>query len=302
MRTISVRIFFVEEILYMKLNEFKRSPESEKPHYLLFGHPVEHSWSPLMHNKALQYYEMEATYHAVDLQNSELAELAAFLNKDTFLGANITIPYKQVIADYVDHIDQKADKIGAINTIVKNNYSIEGYNTDYEGFLSPLKDSENDLIGSNAIIFGTGGASKAIVVALVEMGIEELFLVSRTPGRISSFGDFEQVKIISYHEWTSVVDEALLIVNATPLGMHPNIDRSPVRDSEIQFLEGRICYDIVYNPTETKFLKQAKQTETTTISGLEMLIQQGSRSFELWTGHSFPTEIIRSTLDERLNN
>lgn len=286
----------------MNLKEFKRSPESEKPHYLLFGHPVEHSWSPLMHNRALQYHEMDATYYAVDLESSELTELAAFLNKDTFLGANITIPYKQVIADYVDHIDQEARKIGAINTIVKNDYSVEGYNTDYEGFLSPLKDFEDGLSGSNAIIFGTGGASKAIVVALLKIGIEEIFLVSRTPGKISSFKDFERVKIISYHEWTSLVDEVLLIVNATPLGMHPNTDESPVRDSEIQFLEGRICYDIVYNPIETKFLRQAEQTETTTISGLEMLIQQGSRSFELWTGHSFPTEIIRSTLDERLNN
>lgn len=286
----------------MNLKEFERIPESDKPHYLLFGHPVEHSWSPLMHNTALQYYEMDAEYYAVNLQNSELTHLAAYLNRNTFLGANITIPYKQVIADYTDHIDQEAREIGAINTIVKNDYNIKGYNTDYEGFLSPLRKFENDLLGSNAVVFGTGGASKAIVVALVKMGIEEIFLVSRTPGNISSFDAFERVKIISYHEWTSFLDEVLLIVNATPLGMHPNADESPVRNSEIQFLQDCICYDIVYNPMQTKFLKQAEQAGSTTISGLEMLIQQGSRSFKLWTGHSFPIEIIRNTLNERLNN
>lgn len=286
----------------MNLTEFKQSPDSDKPHYLLLGHPVEHSWSPLMHNTALRYHEMEATYHAVDLQNSELTKLASYLNRETLLGANITIPYKQIIADYLDHIHKEAFKIGAVNTIVKKDFSIEGYNTDYEGFLSPLKEFENDLFGSNAIVFGTGGASKAIVVALLEVGIEEIFLVSRTPDTITSFEDFEQTNIISYHEWTSKLDEVLLMVNATPLGMHPNTNESPVRDSEIQFLQDRICYDIVYNPLKTKFLKQAEQIGTTTISGLEMLIQQGSRSFELWTGYSFPTELIRSTLDERFNN
>lgn len=286
----------------MNLTEFEQSQESDNPHYLLFGHPVEHSWSPLMHNTALQYYEMVATYYAVDLQSSELTKLASYLNRETFLGANITIPYKQIVADYLDHVHEKAHKIGAINTIVKKDYSIEGYNTDYEGFLTPLKEFENDLFGSNALVFGTGGASKAIVVALLEMGIEEIFLVSRTPGAISSFEEFEQVDVISYHEWPSMLDEVLLVVNATPLGMYPNIDESPVRDSEIQFLQDRICYDIVYNPLKTKFLKQAEQMGTTTISGLEMLIEQGSRSFELWTGNPFPTEIIRSTLNERLND
>lgn len=286
----------------MNLTEFEQSPESDKPHYILFGNPVEHSWSPLMHNTALQYYEMDATYHALDLRNNELVELASYLNNDAFLGANITIPYKQVIADYVDHIDQKARKIGAINTLIKTDYCIEGYNTDYEGFLSPLRDYKDDFFGSNAIVFGTGGASKAIMVALVELGIEEIFMVSRTPDKVNSFEAFEQTRVISYYEWTSILDDVSIIVNTTPLGMHPKTDESPVRESEIQFLQDRICYDIVYNPLKTKFLKQAEQMGTTTINGLEMLIQQASRSFELWTGYTFPTQIIRTTLDERLNN
>lgn len=286
----------------MNLTALKQSPKSDKPHYLLFGHPVEHSLSPLMHNKALNYYDIEASYHAIDLQSHELADLAAYLNNEKFMGANVTIPYKQLIAEYLDDISEPASEIGAINTIVKKRNYLEGYNTDYEGFLAPLNKLEYEFSGRNAIVFGTGGASKAIVVALRELEIENMYLVSRTPERISSFKDFRRVQVVSYNNWTALTDDVVIVVNATPLGMHPDIKKSPVRDSEIRFLQNRICYDIVYNPVKTSFLKQAEKAGATTISGLEMFIQQGSRSFELWTGNPFPIEIIRDILNERLKD
>ncbi len=286
----------------MNLTSFKQSSKSDSPHYLLFGHPVEHSFSPIMHNTALDHYGMNARYHAIDLQNSELSELAAYLNRDQFLGANITIPYKQVISDYLDQIDRSAKDIGAVNTIVKNDYSLEGFNTDLYGFLSPLENYKDEIVGGRTIIFGTGGASRAIVVALQKIGVEEIYLISRTPGGITSYADFENVQIHSYNEWTSLSEEAELIVNATPLGMYPKVDQSPVRDREQQFLAEAICYDIVYNPLKTKFLSQAEETGAKTIGGLEMLIQQGSRSFELWTEKPFPVEIIRDKLHEEIRN
>lgn len=286
----------------MNLTAFTKSSKSDNPHYLLLGHPVEHSWSPLMHNIALQHYGIDAQYHAIDLQNNELTDLSASLNREAFLGANITIPYKQLITEYLDEIHYPAGKIEAVNTIVKQNNRLEGHNTDYEGFLSPLEEFEDELFGYNAVIFGTGGAAKTIVIALIELGIENIYAVSRTPGRITSFNNFNQAEVISYNEWTSLSEEVMLVVNATPLGMDPDTEKSPVRDSEIQFLRGCICYDIVYNPVKTKFLRQAEKTGATTINGLEMLIQQGSRSFKLWTGRPFPIEIIRSILHERFKN
>lgn len=286
----------------MDLTAFRKNSKSSRPHYLLFGHPVEHSWSPLMHNAAIKHYDMNARYHAVNLKSNELTDLSSYLNRESFLGANITIPYKQQIIPYLDEVRHPSDKIGAVNTIVKKDYRIEGHNTDCDGFLAPLEEFEEELMGFNAVVFGTGGASKAIVVALRKLGVEMIYLVSRMPARISSFNNFDQVEIISYDEWTSLTDEVLLIVNATPLGMHPDVEKSPVRDSEIRFLRDRICYDIVYNPIKTKFLQQADEAGATTINGLEMLIQQASRSFELWTGHSFPIEIIRSTLHERFKD
>jgi shikimate dehydrogenase len=286
----------------MTLSQFVQSTDSDRPHYLLLGHPVEHSWSPIMHNIALEHHGIDAKYYAIDVQNNELTDLASFFNGDLFLGANVTIPYKQSIADYMDNINSSAREIGAINTIVKNEYQLKGYNTDYAGFIDPLQAYEFELEGASAVIFGTGGAARAIVYGLTKMGVGEIFLVSRSPGRIASYRDYRQVQIVSYENWTSFADEALLIVNATPLGMHPKINSSPVRDQEKHYLEAKICYDIVYNPVETTFLKQASKVGAQTIDGLEMLIQQGSKSFELWTGHPFPVNIIRDTLYEKLKN
>jgi len=286
----------------MNLTDFINSSESASPHFVLLGHPVEHSWSPLMHNTALQHYGIDARYYAVDVRQQELSSLAAYLNKDSLLGANITIPYKQVIMDYLDDIAPQARDMGAVNTLVKNGFRLEGYNTDIDGFIAPLEDYGYELEGGRALVFGTGGASRAIVFGLKELTMEEIMLVSRSPARRSLFDEDNRVKIISYDEWTAYSDEASLIVNATPLGMYPKTGQSPVRDTEKQFLADAICYDIVYNPAETKFLRQAESVGSTTIGGLEMLIQQGSCSFEYWNGQPFPINIVRNALHEKLEN
>lgn len=286
----------------MTLSSFLQSDRSKQPHYALFGHPVEHSLSPAMHNKALNFYGLDAQYYAINLQPNELSRLASYLNRDAFLGANITIPYKQVLGRYLDSIDNIAQSIGAVNTIVKKNVKLEGLNTDIAGFAAPLESYVSFLEGRRAIIFGTGGASQAIVAALADLGMNELCLVSRNPRNIRSYDDVNQVRLISYQEWPSYADDAALIVNATPLGMYPKTEASPVKGSEMKYLKGRICYDIVYNPLQTKFLSQAESVGATTIRGLEMLMQQGSRSFEHWTGKKFPIENIRNLLYGKINN
>lgn len=286
----------------MTLSSFLKNNRSGKPHYVLLGHPVEHSWSPLMHNTALEYHNLDARYYAIDLQTKELGKLASYLNKNAFLGANVTIPYKQVISDYLDTIDSVAQSIGAVNTIICTDGRLCGTNTDIYGFSAPLQEYSHTLEGGRAIIFGTGGASKAIVAALVEIGMQELYLVSRSPQKIRSFENEEIVRVISYSEWAAYAGPASLIVNATPLGMTPNTDASPVRSAEQHLLSGSICYDIVYNPAETKFLKQAISAGAATIGGMEMLIQQGSRSFEYWTGYSFPIDNVRNLLYDKLSS
>lgn len=282
----------------MTLSSFLKSEHIHTPHYVLFGNPVEHSLSPIMHNAALDFYGMDARYHAIKLQSSELGRLASYLNEENFLGANVTIPYKQLITDYVDEIDRSAQAIGAVNTIVKRDYKLQGFNTDMYGFLAPLNDVMDLLAGERALIFGTGGAARAIVTALLSAGIEYIYLVSRNPSRAGTFVEEEQVSVISYHEWTAYASEISLIINATPLGMDPDTDKSPVQVAEQPNLSDSICYDIVYNPLKTKFLKMAEEAGARTIGGLEMLIEQGSRSFELWTGRPFPMDKVRRALHE----
>ncbi len=281
----------------MKFKDFLVSQKSTHPHYLLIGNPIGHSISPIMHNAALQHHNLPGEYIAVSVSGSEISSLIAHCNKPEFLGANITIPHKETLFETVDVLSEEAMEIGAINTLVKSGDRLVGHNTDAFGFLAPIEEYEDDLEGERAIVFGTGGATKAIIYALKSWNVAEIVLVSRRP---ESYSDNEESGIIrcSYDNWVAYAEEASIIVNATPLGMYPNVGASPVRDEEMAILKGKICYDIVYNPRETKFLTQAQKAEGVPIGGLDMLIYQGAKSFKLWTGYEFPVGLVRMRLED----
>ncbi len=278
----------------MHFNDFIHSQLSDHPHYLLIGNPVGHSVSPLMHNLALDFHHMDATYIPISLQMSDLSKLAAYFNKSTFLGANITIPYKEALIPFMDELSSHAKEIRAINTIIKKENTLIGENTDVHGFKVPLHEIE-DLESSRAIIFGTGGATKAIIFALNDFGFDEVCLVSRNPHRLKKYSN--QI-ICSYDNWHHYSDDTSLFINATPLGMTPHKNRSPIFDHQIEHLRDKLCYDIIYNPRETKFLKQAKQAGGIPIGGLDMLIHQGNESFYKWTGKTFPLRLVKNKLHE----
>ncbi len=283
----------------MTFPQFLKSEASEKPHYLLIGNPVSHSVSPLMHNTALKHHQIEAAYTALQVELNEIPSLIAHFNSPLFLGANITIPFKVELLQAVDELTSVAEAIGAINTIIKNNGKLVGHNTDAYGFVQPIHDIDlEDFDTNRALIFGTGGATKAIIYALNDLGFEEVCMVSREPKRI----EYKQNTLCcSYDNWIDYAQEASLIINATPLGMYPNVDNSPVKDYQIEFLAEKICYDIVYNPLETKFIRQARQVHGLPIYGLDMLIYQGDESFNLWTGKRFPVGLIKMKLDEHFS-
>lgn len=284
----------------MTLSSFIQSEQASSPHYLLIGNPVSHSVSPLMHNTALRYHKLEATYHAVSVSVRELELLYAHMNTDAFLGANVTIPHKQQIMPALDRLTDEALAIGAVNTIlIEPDGMLKGHNTDTYGFSVPLTPFINDMDMGRAIIFGSGGATKAIVYALQKMGFEELVMVSRRPER---YEESPGIILSGYAEWTTYAEEAELIINATPLGMIPNTESSPINDDEIEFLAESVCYDVVYNPRNTRFLEQGKKAGCRTIGGLEMLIHQGAEAFKCWTGLSFPLELITETLDDVFPN
>ena len=279
----------------MNFSEFLASESSRYPHYLLIGSPISHSVSPLMHNTALQHHGIKAEYHAVGVRQSEIPSLIAHFNKLEFLGANVTIPYKETMFEAMDTLGLEAAQIEAINTIVKRDGKIIGENTDEYGFRVPIEDYEDDLCGERAIIFGTGGATKAICYALRDMDVEEIIMVSRRPGQ---YDPTSNIIMCNYDNWTAYAEESAIIINATPLGMNPNVDASPVADDQKEILSGKICYDVVYNPQKTMFLKQAIEANGIPVGGLDMLIHQAEKSFKLWTGQEFPLGLIKMKLDD----
>lgn len=301
------RIFFwcllhSKIILSVKLNDFLKSDDSHQPFALLFGHPVGHSLSPRMHNRAADLHGLNWKYHAVDVEPGDLSTVPSLLNRDEFIGANVTLPYKTDFMSIVDELDRSVDTVGALNTIVKQNYKLIGYNTDVYGFQYPLEEFADLIEGRRAIVFGTGGASRAIVAALNNLYIEEIVMISRSPNRAEPFFDRNNITMAGYSAWTAYAEDAALIVNATPLGMHPNVEKSPVRAEEQKFLEDSICYDIVYRPLQTRFLRQAEEAGAEIIQGLDMFIQQGRKAFELWTDQSFPVKEIRRDLIDVLSS
>jgi shikimate dehydrogenase len=280
--------------------EFKKSNKSGHPHYLVVGNPIGHSLSPVMHQAALDYHGINAQYHAINLAQADIADFIGWLNRDEFLGCNITIPYKSQFVEVVDQIDRYAREAGVINTIAKSDHQLIGHNTDIHGFTSPLLKYTDQIEGGRVIVFGTGGAAKAVMIGLEDLGVEEIVFVSRTPHQSNMKSDHVWVDVVSYDQWQSYADEASMIVNTTPLGMSPDTDRSPISDFDGKLLENKICYDLIYNPLQTKFLKQADEFGAVTINGLDMLIMQGNRSFEIWTGKTFPFESIKELLSNKL--
>jgi shikimate dehydrogenase len=281
--------------------EFKSKEISSLPHYLVIGHPIGHSLSPLMHQAALDYHHLNAQYFAIDLHSDDITDFISWLNRDTFLGCNITIPYKELFIDVVDRLDPTAAHLGVINTIAKSGSELIGYNTDVHGFLQPLEQFRDDLEGSAAIIFGTGGASKAVMAGLISSGITKILFVSRNvkTHRINkNRADAEiDVEYLDYSQWQAYIDDVSILINATPLGMYPNIAESPVKEVEMELLNGKICYDLVYNPLITTFLTYANRAGGHAIQGHHMLIHQGDHSFNIWTDKSFPLELIYQKIE-----
>jgi len=280
----------------IKFRDFVQSDLANEPHFMVIGHPIGHSLSPLMHETALAYHGIDARYHAVDVLPGDLTSLISWMNRGSFQGANITIPYKRELLSVVDRLDNTAMSVGAINTLVKSDGELIGYNTDVDGFRYPLEAYADQLEGGTAILFGSGGASLAVRYALHQLGLEKIVLVSRSPGSVVMQG----VELCNYSNWQAWAEEAVLLVNSTPLGMAPVIEESPVDNRDVELLEGKICYDLVYNPLETRFLRLAREAGAETINGLEMFIAQGDRAFQLWTGVRFPWDEVYRRIREEL--
>ena len=266
----------------------------------IIGDPIEHTVSPLMHNAAFAKMGVDYWYVPFRVRKEDLGKAIEGMKALNIRGLNVTMPHKVAVIQFLDKLDPLAEKIGAVNTIVNDNGVLTGYNTDATGFLQALLERGTEPKGKNMVILGAGGASRAISFILAERGANlvilnrqlELDWAEELARRISQTFK-KEVKALKLDEenLTMALDKADILVNATSVGMSPDIDETPV---PAQLLKpGLVVFDIVYNPIKTRLLREAEAAGAKTISGIDMLVWQGASSVEIWTGLKEPVELMR---------
>jgi len=275
----------------------------------LIGWPVEHSLSPAMHNSAFAALELNWCYVPLPVPPERLREAVAGLRALGFMGANVTVPHKEAVMPYLDEVALEAQAIGAVNTIAVRDGNLIGYNTDWRGFLAALSESGFDPQGRRVVVLGAGGAARAVVYALAQAGAQ-VTVLNRTPTHaqalIQDFSPlFPSSSLLSLPLTPQTLEErsaeAHLLVNATPVGMWPEVDES-LWPEGLPFPGHLTVFDLVYNPRQTKLLQQARRAGAKVIGGLGMLVHQGAVAFELWTGREAPIETMYEAASLRIGD
>ncbi len=265
--------------------------EDKNYKFAIIGYPVAHSLSKYMHEAALKALGLSGSYDVFETKSEDLVNKLKYLKTGGYLGFNVTIPHKIPITLFLSEVDEVANLAGSVNTVlIDANKNLKGYNTDVYGFMEPIK--ELDLKNKKAIILGTGGASRAAICGLSLKGISKIDIYTRnvidTTESISiirkRFPEIE-IKLLQY-EIMSGLSDASIIVNTTPLGMKGfRQGISPLSDEDIKSInDNAVVYDIVYNPIKTELVNKAAEFGKKYITGIDMLVFQGARAFEIWTG------------------
>lgn len=260
---------------------------ADAPRAFVAGHPIGHSRSPLIHGEWLTRYGIDGVYSAIDVAPQDFPALLVDIRAGKWTGGNVTIPHKEAAFDRVDNLDQAARAIGAVNTLWIENGKLIGGNTDAYGFAANLDQRLSGWRdGDKALVLGAGGASRAIIHALLEAGYERIAIVNRTVARAEQLAARFGEKVVA-HGWESagtLVSSANLIVNTTSLGM----EGQPPLELELGAAPtGAMATDIVYVPLETPFLKSTTAAGLKTCDGLGMLLHQAAPGFARWFGR-FP--------------
>ena len=288
-------------------------------HIGLIGYPLKHSISPDFQQAALDYYQLDIRYELWETKPEKLQPAVAKIKEDQNLGANVTVPYKEAVLPFLDEVDDLASSIGAVNTIVKKDVRLLGFNTDAYGFIAALgKEGHFDPEGKRVVILGAGGVARAVSFTLVQRKVASLAitdgiferaralvenLVKYIKGASPSSKDLEPD--VTAFQWQSLssaatLDNCDLIVHCTTIGMKhsPQEGQSPLSLEVIP--KGILVYDLVYNPWPTPLLRLAQKAGANTLGGLPMLVYQGAASFKLWTGREAPVEIMLNKAKEIL--
>ena len=276
----------------------------------LIGDPVEHSLSPAMHNAAFKHLDLDYVYLAFKVRREELRDAVNGVKALKIHGLNVTKPLKVEITTLLDRLDESALNIGAVNTVLRAGDKLIGYNTDCIGALEALREAGVNLEGMKAVILGAGGAARAVAFAVAPK-VRELVILNRTVTKAESLSRDLKRRLgvdvrfggLSEVEKEEELKDADLLINATSVGMKPNENLSPVSPNLLK--PDLTVFDLVYNPVETKLLKDAKKVGAKVVDGLSMLLFQGAAAFSIWTDRDPPLKVMRealkSALEERVS-
>ncbi|MCX7724739.1 MAG: shikimate dehydrogenase [Thermodesulfovibrio sp.] len=262
----------------------------------IFGDPIEHTLSPLIHNEAFQYLGLDYCYVAFHVKKDKLKEAVEGIRALNIKGVNITVPHKETVIQYIDELSEEAKDIGAVNTILNKEGILRGFNTDVNGFILSLKEEGISIKNKKFLILGAGGASKAIVYGILKEG-GKVYIYNRTPSKAiaikEKFKDHGFIEIVEVDK--SLTENIDIIVNATSLGLKKD-DPMPLNPELIK--PKHVYCDIVY--PETPLMKEAERIGCKVIGGIGMLLWQAAFAFKIWTEVEAPIDIMRKTLDRVL--
>jgi shikimate dehydrogenase len=270
---------------------------------VLIGHPVAHSFSGAMQQAAFDALELDVRYELWDRRPLDLGGTVTQLRDEEFLGANVTIPHKEHVAQLVDKLTEEAQATGAVNAISRDGKKLVGHNTDVPGFKAALdKVVGRQKMPRHAVVLGAGGAARAVVYALITEGFQRIVIFNRHLHRgealvrhFNRSAAHMDLRAMPWHE--SVLEAELaktkLVVNATSVGL--TAGETPIPGELL--VPDLLVMDLIYNPPQTQLLKDAAAAHDTVLGGELMLLQQGARSFELWTGKTAPIDVMQAELD-----
>ena len=263
----------------------------------LIGYPLGHSLSTMIHNAALKSCGLEGDYSLFPISPDDKQGLKGLLDRvrsGEITGLNVTIPHKQNVIEFMDELTPTSQAIGAVNTIYFRENKLIGDNTDASGFLSDLKKFIGNWkleIGRSALVLGAGGSARAVAFALANDGWKTSITARRIEQAQELASQFENATAIELNLQILQLSNLQLIVNTTPVGMTPNIDRSPLPEN-LSLPHHVTVYDLVYNPSETKLVHDARSQGLRATTGLGMLIEQAALAFQLWTNHNPPRDVL----------
>ncbi|GMB99511.1 shikimate dehydrogenase (NADP(+)) [Enterococcus hirae] len=276
-----------------------------------FAKPASHSLSPLMHNLAFLHWGIDAVYLAFEVDQTNLRQAVESIRTLDMLGVNVSMPNKTAVLAYLDQLSPEAELIGAVNTIVHQEQRLIGYNTDGMGFVRSVNETGHPIKNQKIVVLGAGGAAKAIVVQMALEGAQEITIYKRLNATFLPLKEYF-VKVsektgcpIRLHDYADEsqlaldLSQANLLINATDIGMGSKKDQLPIAD--VKLLHSQLAvFDLIYSPSETRLIQEAKKMGIKAYNGLGMLIHQGAIAFELWTHREMPVQNIREQLEQEV--